>query len=148
MKFISYFLILLTGFALHAGDFTSSCAKFPEPLTGGYCIYTPTGTHSRDILYYFHGLGGQETYWGDDNYYTSQVRSEWAKNHERVPTVISVSFGPVWLLAEKNGSPYSGLLNAFTEKVMPMLEAQLGGLHGRRLIVANPWADSIHFRWP
>jgi len=67
----------------------------------------------------------------------SQVRSEWAKNHERVPTVISVSFGPVWLLAEKNGSPYSGLLNAFTEKVMPMLEAQLGGLHGRRLIVGE-----------
>ncbi len=128
-------LILLNGSLVFAdADYTSTCADFAAPLTGGYCVHIPTHHRSRDIVYHLHGRGGSQADWQDSFYYTQQIRTEWKKRRARLPVVISVSFGQVWLLAEKNASPYSGLFEVFTQQVMPQLENAVGGLRGRRII--------------
>lgn len=53
------------------------------------------------------------------------------------PTVVSISFGPIWVLAEKNASPVSGLFEAMTKMVIPSIEHILGGLKGRRILVGE-----------
>lgn len=113
----------------------SICSKFQAPLTGGYCIHPPLGKGNRDILYYFHGNGGSELDWNDPVSLTGQLQKEFKKNRRPTPTVISVSFGPTWVFAHKNASPASGLLELFTQQIMPALEASLGGLKGRRLVM-------------
>lgn len=121
-----------------AVDFTSQCKKFADPtLTGGYCIHTPTGEASRDIVYYLHGAQLNEKTWQEDWYYTAQIRKYWKEIGAKFPTVISISFGPFWVLAEENSGPFSGLLDKFTKQVMPMLEQEAGGLKGRRILMGE-----------
>ena len=117
-------------------DFTSKCVEFGT-IPGGYCIHTPSHTRSKNILYYFHGLGGSESTWQEKWYYTSQIRNEWNKMHAEWPTVVSISFGPTWLLAEKNASPYSGLYDVITKQVIPQIEAQLNSKRGRRILMGE-----------
>lgn len=131
-------LFLLTVFNLHAfasqKNWTMSCEKFPHPLQGGYCVHIPTQNKSNDIAYYLHGSGGSEFQWQDDWYYTAQLRLEWERTGAKVPSIVSISFGPSWLLAEQNQSPYSGLFDFVTKQFIPMVEQRLGGLNGRRIV--------------
>ena len=53
------------------------------------------------------------------------------------PTVVSFSFGNEWLLASKNTSPVSGLFEFVIGEMIPSIEASLGGLRGRRLIMGE-----------
>lgn len=144
MRFLLCALTIVSGsvfsFVTAAGaaeDFTTQCAQFSPPVQGGYCIHKPMDSESSDVVYYFHGLGGNEKYWSQENYYPAQIREVWRHHHAAFPTVISVSFGPVWLLAQKNSSHVSGLFELFTQKVMPLLENQIGGVKGRRLVVGE-----------
>jgi pimeloyl-ACP methyl ester carboxylesterase len=119
------------------GDFSVTCQDFGSPLTGGFCIHRRLSSHNSDILYYFHGLGGDLTYWSGSSFYPAQVRQMWDEKHEDAPIVISISFGQVWLLAQKNSSPYSGLFEALVDNIIPQIEAMLGGLKGRRLLLGE-----------
>jgi len=134
LGFCSFVFAFFTALQVHATDFNTSCAKFSPPLSGGYCVHVPTRWRSSDIVYHLHGRGGSEADWQDPWYYTGQIQTEWKNMRVPRPVVISVSFGPLWLLAERNASPYSGLFEVFTRQVMPSIEAQLGGLRGRRII--------------
>lgn len=129
-----FILSIAFSFQAAAADYVKNCGAFAAPLPGGYCIFKPTAHASRDVIYYLHGRGGDLDQFLDDHYYTGQIRKEWKQRHERLPTIIAVTFGPDWLLAEKNASPYSGLFDAFTKQVMPNLEAAIGFKHGRRLV--------------
>lgn len=133
----SLFLLLWLSVNAFASDFKSQCSKFSPPLTGGYCVHSPTGNSSGDILYYLHGRGNSEFTWQENWYYTAQLRDEWKKNGVSYPTVVSVSFGPTWILAEKNSSNNSGLFEIFTARVIPSIEAQIGGLNGRRIVFGD-----------
>ncbi len=130
-KFFLFSLILGTPLLSSATDFTTKCDKFPAPLPGGYCVHIPNSNGSGDILYHLHGAGNSELTWGEEWYYTSQIRKEWKQHGFQVPTVVSVSFGPIWLLAEKNTSPQSGLLELFTQTIMPMIESKIGNIKRR-----------------
>jgi len=101
------------------------CDEFPEPLVGGYCLHVPASGPSGDIVYYLHGGGGSEFFWDDEWYYTRQIRKEWRETGAVVPVVVSVSFGRQWLLAEKNASQLSGLLEVFRDQVMPAVEERI-----------------------
>lgn len=125
------FGILFVGSA-HAN---SVCHSFSSPLAGGFCVYP--SPNSKDVLYYFHGKDGSAKFWEDPNYYTAQIRQYWRGQRLHPPTVISVSFGPRWILADKNESPYSGLLPVFIRQVMPEIERSLGGVRGRRMVVGE-----------
>ncbi len=132
MKKRTLFLVLVLGFPilLGASGFSSKCEKFKN-WPGGYCIHTPNAQPSGDIVYHLHGRGNNEFTWADDWYYTAQIRREWEKTGLNQPIVISVSFGPTWLLAEKNSSPQSGLFEVFVNKVIPQIESQIGSFKRR-----------------
>ncbi len=136
MKTITIFLVILLSISSFAtpDNVESTCENFDQPLNGGYCIHKPKTNSSNDIVYYLHGGGGSEFTWQENWYYTSQIRTEWNKKGVQVPTVVSISFGESWLLAKQNESPYSGLFEVFTSKVIPMIEQSLGGLKGRRIV--------------
>lgn len=134
IRFAIVLLSLFTSLQIFAADYVKQCDVFGQPLPGGYCIFKPTANASRDIVYYFHGRGGNLDYFLDDEYYTGQIRTEWAKHHARLPTVIAISFGGDWFLAEKNASAYSGLFEVVTQQIMPKLEAAIGGKRGRRIL--------------
>ncbi|NJM09888.1 MAG: alpha/beta hydrolase [Bdellovibrionaceae bacterium] len=132
--FFSLFFSLSAAAQIQAADFNTTCAKFSAPLTGGYCVHVPSSHRSRDIVYHLHGSGGSEADFQDPWYYTGQIRAEWKKTGQRLPTVVSISFGSFWLLAEKNASPYSGMFELLTQQVIPSIEAGLGGLRGKRIV--------------
>ncbi len=116
---------------------TVKCDKLTQPLAVSYCVHIPKVTGNKDVLYYLHGLNNSEETWQDEYFFTGQVRAFWAKHQIAPPTVVSVSFGPLWVLAEKNDSPNSGLFDAVTKGVIPLIEAGLGGVKGRRLLVGE-----------
>lgn len=130
------FLLLLSAvFCFSAqAEWNIQCGKFPKPLDGGYCVHLPKQNPSGDIVYHLHGNNQSERTFQEEWYYTAQLRTWWKNNSSKLPTVVSISFGPTWLLAEKNSSPYSGLLDVMTTRVIPMIEQKLGGLKGRRMI--------------
>ncbi len=86
-----------------------------------YCLYSDPNSKNQDLLYYFHGYGGNETSWGN-NYFYPAIYNQWA-NH--APKVLTISYGSSWLLAEKTPSNLSGMYDHFVQFVIPTLEKQL-----------------------
>ena len=135
--FAGILISFLYGTAAWGADFTSLCGQFGENKTGGYCIHVPQKSTSKDVLYYLHGRGNSEHTWAEEWFFPAQLRAEWAKQGTNPPIVVTVSFGPKWVLAEKNSSRFSGLFETFKTAVMPMIEAQMTGLSGRRMIMGD-----------
>ena len=122
---LSWSFVAFFAFAAHAADPQNGpCKTFPAPLKGGYCVYPGT---SPDIAYYLHGKGGSEKRWAETNFYSEQLRQYWAAHGEAVPTIVTVSFGPLWLFDDR-------LLGFFSTQFIPQVETALGGLKGRRLV--------------
>ncbi len=99
-----------------------------------YCITETNGSKSADVLYDFHGLGGSENDWLDKER-NIQIRNYWKNHSLNAPVVASLSFGPVWILAEKNPSSFSGLYELFTQHIIDQIETKLKSYTGRRLLI-------------
>jgi len=97
------------------------CATVRDSVRYGYCIHQVKGSVSHDVLYYLHSGGSSEYEWQN----TSEVDRVYAAWGTAAPTVITVSYGSFWLLAEQNASSRSGLLDHFLQRVIPYLEAKL-----------------------
>lgn len=124
--------------AFSATHWKVQCSSTGGAVSASYCIHRPTGSPNADVLYYLHGAGGSEQTWAEPSFFTRQLREAWdARELVRPPTVVSVSYGTVWLLAERNTSPRSGLLNHFTEIVLPQIERLLGKGRGQRLLLGD-----------
>lgn len=108
-----------------------------EELHGGrfkFCYRDPGSTNSDDIIYFFHGLGGSEKTWHRQCLGTKMIQDWWDLNGYR-PRIVTVSFGPQWLLV--NNKKYS-LISYFTKVVMPLMEKRMGGLrNGKRHIIGQ-----------
>ncbi len=92
-----------------------------------YCIHTPSNHKvNGNIAYLLHGRKLDENTWNDDTYYTALVQQYWTEHQLTPPTVVTVSFGPVWLLTKKGQKERSGLLDVFTEEVIPLIEGKVG----------------------
>ncbi len=89
-----------------------------------YCVTKSSESKSKDILYYFHGGGGDESGWLE---LSSKFYEGWETKGLDVPAVITISFGEIWLLVEKNELPTSGLLNLFVAGIAPKLETMVLG---------------------
>lgn len=98
-----------------------------------YCVYrSPAGTNG-DVLYYLHGRNLDETIWNDDTYLTAMLQAEWQRRAVPPPTVVAVSYGPVWLLAPKGRKEDSGLLEDLMAR-LPAIEARVGQPRRRLLM--------------
>lgn len=129
-------LFLIVGSAF-ASDVTVTCYPFGKPLVGGFCTHIPKDSRNLDLVYYLHGRGNNEKTWNETNYYPEQIRQQWKRTREDFPTVVSISFGGVWLLAEKNASDMSGLWEVFLKQIMPIVEKAVGGVKGKRVLVGE-----------
>lgn len=100
---------------------------FSDPLDSSrYCIYRAKQGTNGAVFYHLHGRNLDEFSWNDDTYYTALVQSYWETHHRKPPVVVSISYGPIWLLAPKNGAEKSGLLETFVTQTIPNIENRMG----------------------
>jgi pimeloyl-ACP methyl ester carboxylesterase len=98
-----------------------------------YCVYRDRRGTSEDILYHLPGRNLDEHIWNDDTYYTAMLQSEWQRTGMLPPTVVTLSYGPTWLLAPRGRKPDSGLLEDFLSR-LPAIEAAIGQPRRRMLL--------------
>jgi enterochelin esterase-like enzyme len=103
-------------------DSKTTCREFTVPVPWKYCL-TPGDPES--VIYYFHGGGGSELDWIDPSSYSGELIRLWKQNNDKMPTVISISFGEMWILAKKNSRPKSGLYEIFQNDVMSYVEQKV-----------------------
>jgi hypothetical protein len=98
-----------------------------------YCIYRDRRGTSKDVLFHLHARNLDEQIWNDDTYLTTMIQSEWQRSGVLPPTVVSLSYGPTWLLAPKGQKADSGLLEDMMSR-LPKIEAKLGVPRRRMLM--------------
>ena len=89
-------------------------------------IYRPLDWRKNpDLLYYFHGAGQSDRSWP----HWSFARDFYAACRRQglvPPTVVSISFGHLWLLTEDGQTRGRGLLRRFLEEALPEAERAAG----------------------
>jgi len=98
-----------------------------------YTIYRAENGVGDDVVYHLHGRNLEPSIWNDDTYFTSLVQSYWQRTSIKAPTVVVVSYGPVWLLTPKNSQEESGLLDDFIAR-LPEIESKVGTPRRRVLL--------------
>lgn len=98
-----------------------------------YCIYRAPGGSSGDLVYHLHGRNLDEQVWSDETYYTAMLQGRWQEAGVLPPTVITVSYGPTWLLTPRGRKPDSGLLDDLMSR-LPDIEARVGRPKRRMLV--------------
>src|SRR3954464_13704165 len=108
----------------------------PQQFTAGnlnYTVYRAENGVSDDVIYHLHGRNLDASIWNDDTYFTSQVQAYWQRSSVKPPTVVVISYGPVWLLTPKNSKAESGLLDDFIAH-LPEIESKVGKVRHRILL--------------
>lgn len=98
-----------------------------------YCIYRAKQGTNGDVLYHLHGRGLDERIWNDDTYLTAMLQAQWRDRGTPPPTVVSLSYGPDWLLTPVGKRPASGLLDDMMRR-LPEIEARTGTPRRRMLM--------------
>lgn len=98
-----------------------------------YTVYRAENGVSDDVVYYLHGRNLDVSAWNDDTYFTSMIQAHWQKSAIKPPTIVVVSYGPVWLLTPKNSAAESGLLDDFVAR-LPEIEVNAGKPRRRILL--------------
>ena len=113
-----------------------------------YCIDRPAANASGDIMFYFHGLNADETEFSKA--YGTSVLNELA-NRGAAPTVISISFGPLWFLTDADNANHPALHELVVNTIIPQMEQKIttplrhrvlmgesmGGFNAIQLLVKN-----------
>lgn len=127
--------LLLVASASEAGAKAApTCAtrEISAGYTYEYCIRTGDRSKNEDIVYFFHGLWGNARSWFVAGTRTQLLEKRWAELGYN-PTVVTISFGEIWLLVNTEEHP---LLSALQNEMMPFLESQVGGIRqGRRHLI-------------
>jgi pimeloyl-ACP methyl ester carboxylesterase len=97
-----------------------------------YCVYPTVDPKNHDLLIHFHGLAGSALSWQNEER-NADTRREIEALGKSVPTVVSISFGDLWLLTDikDHGDKY----NLFKNKILPFLEGKAGFKKDGRLLL-------------
>jgi pimeloyl-ACP methyl ester carboxylesterase len=98
-----------------------------------YCVHRPAGGVNGDVVYHLHARNLEAEVWNDPTYFTALVQAQWQKAGLLPPTVISLSYGPVWLLSTKGQAEDSGLLDTIGSDISA-IEARVGKPRRRMLM--------------
>ena len=98
-----------------------------------YCVHRATGGVNGDVVYHLHGRNLDAQIWNDPTYFTAMVQAYWQSAGLLPPTVVSLSYGPVWLLAPKGQAEHSGLLDTIWPDITA-IEARVGKPRRRLLM--------------
>lgn len=113
--------------------FTPAGAQHFTSGSLNYAVYRAENGVSDDVIYHLHGRNLDASVWNDDTYFTSQVQAYWQRSSIKPPTVVVVSYGPVWLLTPKNSKAETGLLDDFIAR-LPEIESKIGEPRHRILL--------------
>lgn len=103
------------------------CYSFSREQLGNYCVHVPVDAKTNgSVAYLLHGRNLDEQTWNDDTFYTSMIQRYWEDKNISPPVVVTVSFGPIWLLAPKGKAEMSGLAEVFKNEVIPEVEKRIG----------------------
>jgi pimeloyl-ACP methyl ester carboxylesterase len=102
-----------------------------------YCIYRAAQGTNGGVVYHFPGRNGDAHGWNDADFYTGQIQAEWQRRKLAPPTVVSVSFGPVWLMMPRTANALSGVLEVFVEHIVPEVETRVGTPRYRAVLGAS-----------
>jgi pimeloyl-ACP methyl ester carboxylesterase len=100
-----------------------------------YCVHRAAGGVNADVVYHLHGRNLEAEVWNDPTYFTAMLQAYWQNAGQLPPTVISLSYGPVWLLAAKGQAERSGLLDTIWPHILA-IEAR-EGQPKRRLLMGE-----------
>ena len=114
-------------------DFLASEEKCAATGELRYCVYRDRRGTNGDIVYHLHGRNLDERIWNDPTYFTALIQSEWQRVNPLPPMVVTVSYGPTWLLTPKGEKSKSGLLDDFMDR-LESIEAQIGTPRRRMLM--------------
>jgi pimeloyl-ACP methyl ester carboxylesterase len=106
---------------LPRNPFAQCGSEKTEKQKWSYCIYR-YNNHSQKVVYYFHGLLGDERDW--ERRSEKEMLAYWKSTGQQSPIIVSISFGKSWFLAEKNSSSKSGLYEIFSQKILPQIQNQ------------------------
>ena len=98
-----------------------------------YCAYQAKAGSNGDIVYHLHARNMDEQVWNDDSYLTAMLQAEWRRSGALPPTVVTLSYGPTWILTPRGQKPDSGLLDDLMAR-LPEIEAKLGRPRRRLLL--------------
>lgn len=98
-----------------------------------YCVHAAAGGVNGDVVYHLHGRNLEAEVWNDPTYFTALLQAHWQNAGLLPPTVISLSYGPVWLLAPKGQAEHSGLLETIWLDIQA-IEARVGAPKRRMLM--------------
>lgn len=120
------------------GQDRATAGTYTWPYT--WCIDKVDGSTNNDEIVYFHGLTGNEKSW-QTGARPMAVRKSWASHGVQQPTVISISFGQIYVLTNivDDQKQRPALLPLVLNTILPTLEARAGGLHGERIL----WGESM-----
>ena len=131
MKQLVFVLCLCAWGSQAFAEIKTECGEKSGTPVFKYCLTVDTESASTDVVYFFHGLGGNERTWLNyEAFYTY-----WKQKGIAAPKVLTFSFGDFWLLVDRNSSPNSGLLPRVADELIPQLERELQLPVGRRMIV-------------
>ncbi len=130
-------------------DLKVTCHNLTPVNRFNMCIVTSKTSTNKDVIFEFHQATGGQKDWIK---YWKQTRDIWRARGFEPPAVATVNFGPIWFLAEKNKSKFSGLFNFYIETVMPWVEKQLGYKPARKLLLGESMggfnAAQYYFKMP
>jgi pimeloyl-ACP methyl ester carboxylesterase len=98
-----------------------------------YCVHRAAGGVNGDVVYHLHGRNLEAEVWNDPSYFTAMVQGYWQSAGLLPPTVISLSYGPVWLLTPQGEAEKSGLLDTIWTDIVA-IEARVGKPQRRLLM--------------
>jgi S-formylglutathione hydrolase FrmB len=98
-----------------------------------FCVFGDAEATNGDVVYHLHGRNLDEQIWNDDTYWTSMVQASWQQAKVVPPLVVTISYGPTWLLVPKGKQQKSGLLDDFIAK-LPTIDAKTGAPKRRILL--------------
>lgn len=98
-----------------------------------YCVNRAAHGVNGDVVYHLHGRKLDAEIWNDPSYFTAMVQRHWQRAGALPPTVISLSYGPVWLLTPKGEAPHSGLLDTIASDIQA-IETRVGKPRRRMLM--------------
>jgi pimeloyl-ACP methyl ester carboxylesterase len=147
MRFFLFALLCLFPVYQASANPPDECDKIPG-VKWRYCVYAAKNSMRADqVIYYFHSAMSWGREW--------EVFQEYLKPSfgNDSPTVVTISFGDVWLLNEPNSSRTSGLLPKIVNEVIPTIEARvlkrtptqrilvgksMGGFNVTQLVLKHP----------
>ncbi len=97
-------------------DLEMECGAEDTPIAWTYCVHRTPGSTSRDLVVHFHGRRGTARWWNDKTYSTGSLYEHWRTANTPAPTVVSISFGSLWVLLGDTSVAFEAVLERSKER--------------------------------